>query len=171
MAALIILASAGTGFLASRLWPLATPPAPTLKVASSDAITVNHESLQQIDIRSASRALTPASKSEPTDVTEKPAGASFVLLNPGTSEQPRPFEESMQPSTAKSPDVSADQRKPPTRPAGRPREENVPSPQVARGQRKHQAEANRAQPAPGPPGYQRDAAMRDFMSPNPPFRQ
>jgi hypothetical protein len=171
--ALIILASVGTGFLASRLWPLPTSLTPTLKITSADATSPG----RQIDIRPASRALAdgtvPSTKSEPVDVTENPAGVPFVLLNKGATEQPRPFEEGVQLSTAKSPDVpdvSADQRKPPTRPAGRSRVEKAPSPQLARGQRKHQAQANLAQPSPGPTGYQRDAAMRDFMSHGPPFR-
>ena len=168
--ALIILASAGTGFLASRLWPLPTSLAPTLKITSADATSPG----RQMDIRPASRALAdgnvPSTKSEPVDVTENPAGVPFVLLNKGAAEQPRLLEESIQLSTAKSPDVSADQRKPPTRPAGRSRVEKAPSPQLARGQRKYQAQANLAQPSPGPTGYQRDAAMRDFMSHGPPFR-
>ena len=52
--ALIILASAGTGFLASRLWPLPTSLAPTLKITSADATSPS----RQIDIRPASRALS-----------------------------------------------------------------------------------------------------------------
>ena len=174
IAALVILAAASTGFLASRLWPLATPPVPTLKVTSSEATALEHDSPStQVHVPSASRALAggnvPATKSELADVTEKPAGASFVLLNPGTAEQPRSVEEPAQQSTAKRSDDTAEGRMPPTRAAGRPRNEKGPSSQVARSQKKNPAEANPAQPAPSSTGYQRDAAMRDFMSHNPPF--
>jgi hypothetical protein len=175
LVALVILASLGTGFLASRLWPLPASPAPTLEVTSSDATVHTHDSpSKQFAVRSASRALAvgnaPSAKTEPVDVTENSAGAPFVLLNPDTADQPREVEESTQRSTAESPDESADQRKRPTRSAAHPREEKVPSPRLARGQRKDQASTNLAQPSPGPTGYQRDAAMRDFMSHNPPFR-
>jgi len=173
VAALVILAAAGTGFLASRLWPLATPPVPTLKVTSSEATALEHSPSTQVDVPSASRPLAggnvPATKSELADVTEKPAGASFVLLNPGTAEQPRSVEEPAQQSTAKRSDDTAEERMPPTRAAGRPRNEKGPSSQVARSQKKNPAEANPAQPAPSSTGYQRDAALRDFMSHNPPF--
>jgi hypothetical protein len=170
IATLVILSSAGTGFLANRLWPLPTFLAPTLKANSSGTAVLKEHN----DIRSAPPALAdrnvPSTKGEPVDVTENPAGAPFVLLNPGTAEQPREVKGSTLRPTAKSLDESAEQQSPQTGPAGSPREEKVPSPQLARGQRKHRAEANLAQPAPGPTGYQRDAAMRDFMSHNPPFR-
>jgi len=89
IAALIVLASAGSGFLASRFWPLATPPAPTLKVASSDAS------------RPLADGKVPETNREPADAPEKPAGVSFVLLNPGTAEQPRDVEHNTPHSTAK----------------------------------------------------------------------
>ena len=174
IAALVILAAASTGFLASRLWPLPISPAPKLKVAASDAIAFNRDApTKQMDIRSASRAWTdgnvPVTKSERADATEKPPGASLVLLNPGTAEQPRSVEERAQQSTANRSDGSAEQPMPATQPAARPRDAKVASPQVARNQKKHRAEPNSAQPAPSSTGYQRDTAMRDFMSHNPPF--
>jgi hypothetical protein len=143
-----------------------------LKVTSSDATVLKYDSpSDQIDVRSASRAqadaTVPATKS---DVTDNPAGASLVLLNPGIAEQPRRIEDRAQPSMTQRSDGSAgQQRTPSTRAAARPREEKAPSPRVARSRKKPQAEANLAQPAPSSTGYQRDAAMRDFMSHNPPF--
>jgi len=174
LAAFVILAAAGTGFLASRLWPLPISLAPTLKVVPSDAIALDHDSpTKQNDIRSASRAIgdgnVQVTKSERADATEKPSVASLVLLNPGTAEQPRSVEERAQQSTANRSDGSAEQPMPATQPAARPRDAKVASPQVARSQKKHRAESNPAQPAPSSTGYQRDTAMRDFMSHNPPF--
>jgi hypothetical protein len=172
IAAVVILASAGTGFLASRLWPLSTPLAPVLKITSSDATVLKYDSpSKQIDAHSALRAqadaTVPATKS---DVTDNPAGVPFVLLNPGTAEQPPRVEDPTQPSMTQRSDGSAgQQRTPPTRAAARPREEKAPSSQVARSPKKPQAGANLAQPAPSSTGSQRDAAMRDFMSHNPPF--
>jgi hypothetical protein len=169
IAAVVILASAGTGFFASRLWPLSTPLAPVLKITSSDATVLKYDSpSKQIDAHSAQAdATVPATKS---DVTDNPAGVSFVPLNPDIAEQPRRVEDPSQPSMTQRSDGSAgQQRTPPTRAAARPREDKAPSSQVVRSPKKPQAEANPAQPAPSSTGYQRDAAMRDFMSHNPPF--
>lgn len=157
--ATVIIACAGTGFFASRLWPLPTSLTPTLKVASSDATRPKEQVL------STSQPLgdvkQPPSKHEAPGPTKNPDPESFVLLNPGTTEQPRELEQTNE---------IASQRTPQAGPVSQPPKEKALPRQSASRQGKQQTEADPPQLSASSIGSQRDAAMRDYMSHNPPFK-
>ena len=164
MFATVITACAGIGFFASHLWPLPASLTPSLKVASSDATGLNE---QQRPDRSSYLRAQPPLKHEATQATESPRHASLVLLNPGAAEQSREAEATIQRPTGRDIDEPAAE---PTRTVRQPPEKRTQPRQSAPRQEKHVPQAKLPQPSTNSIGFQRDAAMRDFMSHNPPFR-
>ena len=173
MFATVIVACAGSGFFASRLWPLPTPINPGLKVASADptALTEPERPRRSIVVRSAARSQVEgaqlAPQHEATDAAETPVHAALVLLNPHTAEQPREFEEAPERPTVQGVAVEATR---PTRAARQAQEKIAPPPQRAARRERPSAGTKLPQPSTNSASPQRDAALRDFMSHNPPFR-
>jgi hypothetical protein len=173
MFATVIVACAGSGFLASRLWPL---PAfnPGLKVASADPTGPKEADRlrRSIDVRSAARSRDEAPQLAPergaTDATERPVHAALVLLNPHSAEQPREFDEAIERATVEVPTAPEATR--PTRAARQAQEKIAPPRQPAARREKPSIAAKPSQPSTPSTSPQRDAALRDFMSHNPPFR-
>jgi hypothetical protein len=173
MFATVIVACAGSGFIASRLWPLPASINPGLKVASADPTGFKKpdEPRRSIDVRSPARPrddgqpLTP--QHEATDATERPVHAALVLLNPHTAEQSRERDEAIELPTVKGPAPEAAR---PTRAVRQSQEKRPPTHQAVPRRERPSAETRPSQPSTKATSPQRDAALRDFMSHNPPFR-
>jgi hypothetical protein len=173
MFATVIVACAGSGFIASRLWPLPASINPGLKVASADPTDLAEpvRPRRSIDVRSAARSQIEgaqlAREHEARDATEKPVHAALVLLNPHTAEQPHELEQAIERPTAKGPVVEPTH---PTRAVRQSQEIRPQARQPAARRERPSAETKLSQPSTKAIGPQRDAALRDFMSHNPPFR-
>lgn len=174
MFATVIVACAGSGFIASRLWPLPVSLNPGLKVPSVDPtdLTEPVRPRRSIDVRSAARSqvegaqLTP--QHEARDFTEKPVHAAVVLLNPHTAEQPRELDEAIERPTVQVPAAVATR---PTRAVRQSQEKKPPARQPATHRERPSNETKRPPPSTNATNPQRDAALSDFMSPNPLFRR
>ena len=170
--AAVVFACAAAGLVASRLWPLPQSLTPTLKIGSFDVAGRGEQERpsQPIEDTSAARPRADrsqaAAKHEVSRPSESPA-ASLILLNPGATDEPAEVEQASPPAAK---DVN--KAKPqPIRPALQTPNENGSRPTAPR-QRKYQAQASEPRPPPptSSPSHERDAAVRDFMSHNPPFR-
>jgi cytoskeletal protein RodZ len=168
--AAVVFASAAAGLVASRLWPLPQSLTPTLKIGDGPPRSEQKRRSQPIEDTSAARPLADrsqtAAKHEVSRPSESPP-ASLTLLNPGAADEP-PEVEQASPPAAKDVDEAKPQ---PIRPALQAANENGSRPTAPR-QRKYQAQASEPRPPPptSSPNHERDAAVRDFMSHNPPFR-
>ena len=174
MFATVIVACAGSGFIASRLWPLPASINPGLKVASADSTGLKQpdEPRRSIDARSTARSAAEApplaAHHEATDATEKPVHAAVVLLNPHTADQPREVDEAIERPTVKVPAAAATR---PTRAVRQSQEKRPPARQPAARRERPSNEAKGPPPSTNATSPQRDAALHDFMSPNPLFRR
>jgi hypothetical protein len=173
MFATVIVACGASGFLASRLWPLPASLNPGLKVASADPTGLKEPDgpRRSIDVRATARSVGDgphlAPEHETADATEKPVHAALVLLNPRTAEQPRELDEAIERPTVQGPAVEATH---PTRAARQAQEKIAPPRQSTARRERPSAETKLSQPSTNSTSPQRDAALRDFMSHNPPFR-
>jgi hypothetical protein len=172
--ATVIVACAGSGYLASCLWPMRAPVAPAPKAASAEWKDLKEadRARQSIEVRSA--ALAPgeqpqlAPEHETTDATERPLHAARVHTGAKAVEHPHQVEQTIERPAVRGP--TAEARHPPA-PVPRTDERRSLPRQTAPRRERQPAEAKLPQPSPkAAAGPQRDAAMRDFMSPNPPFR-
>ena len=172
--AAVTLACAAAGLVASRLWPLPESLTPTLKIGSFDVArrSAQERPSQPIGDTSAARPLADrsqaAAKHEVSRSSESPPATSLVLLNPGTAEEAPEVEQASAPAAEDINEAKAQ----PVPPVLRAPNENRAR-QTAPRQRKHQAQASEPRPPPSTSStnHERDAAVRDFMSHNPPFRQ
>jgi hypothetical protein len=173
MFATVIVACAGSGFIASRLWPLPASLTPAQKIALAGPTGLKEpaQPRRSIDVHSTvrSRAEGPqfAPEHESTDATEKPVHAAFVLLNPNAAEHPRERDEAMERPTVQGPASEATR---PTRTVRQSQDKGPPARQPTARRERPLAETKLSQPSTKATGPQRDAALRDFMSHNPPFR-
>jgi hypothetical protein len=174
MFATVIVACAGSGFIASRLWPLPASINPGLKVASVDPtdLTEPVRPRRSIDVRSAALSQVEgaqlAPQHEARDAAEKPVHAAVVLLNPHTAEQPREFDEAAERPPVPGPAVEARR---PTQAVRQSQEKRPPARQPAARRDRPSNETKRPPPSTNATSTQRDAALSDFMSPNPLFRR
>jgi len=172
--AAIIFTCAAAGFVAGRLWPLPESLAPRLKIGSFD---VAHRGEQErpdqpfedsSDPRAFGDRSLATAKQELSAPRENPPPTSLMLLNPAAVDESPPEIEvaSRSPASKNGDEAKAH----PIRPA-----RQVPNGKSARPtaprQRKSQEQATHApEPSASSAGRERDAAVRDFMSHNPPFR-
>jgi hypothetical protein len=173
MFATVIVGCAGSGFIASRLWPLPASINPGLKVASADSTALREPDgpRRSIDVHSTARPRTEtpqlAPEREATDATEKPVHAALVLLNPHTAEQPRELDEAIERPAVQGPAPGATR---PTRAVRQSQEKRSLAHQPAARRERPSTATKLSQPSTTSTSPQRDAALRDFMSHNPPFR-
>jgi hypothetical protein len=145
-----------------------------LKVASADPTgpKETERPRRSIDVRSAARSQVEgaqlAPQHEARDATEKPVHAALVLLNPHTAEQPRELDEAIERPTVQVPAAVAPR---PTRAVRQSQEKRPPTRQPAARRERPSNDANRSPPSTNAASPQRDAALSDFMSPNPLFRR
>ena len=171
--ATVTFACAAAGLVASRLWPLPESLTPTLKVGSFDVARRSEQERpsQPIEDTAAARSLADrsqaAAKHEVSPPSESPPAPSLVLLNPGAADEPPEVEQASPPAAKDINEAKAQ----PIQPVLKAPNENGSRPTAPR-QRKYQAQASEPRPPPPPssPSHERDAAVRDFMSHNPPFR-
>jgi hypothetical protein len=172
--AAVTFACAAAGLVASRLWPLPESLTPTLKIGSFDVAGRGEQNRpsQSIEDTSEARPLADrsqaAAKHEVSRPSEGPAATSLILLNPGAADEPPEVEQASAPAANDINEAKAQ----PVQPVLRAPNESRAR-QTAPRQRKHQAQASEPRPPPttSSPSPERDAAVRDFMSHNPPFRQ
>src|SRR5262245_45054370 len=171
--AAVVFACAAAGLVVSRLWPLPQSLTPTLKIGSFDVAGRGEQDRpsQPIEDISAARPLADrsqaAAKHEVSQPSESPAATSLILLNPGTAEESPEVEQASPPAGKDVNEAKAQ----PVQPVLEAPNENRAR-QAAPRQRKYQAQVSEPrQPPTSSSGYERgDAAVRDFMSHNPPFR-
>jgi hypothetical protein len=163
IAAVVILASAGTGFVASRLWPLPASLTHSILKAQQTSPTAL-ATPKPLDIPSPPHfAMAVAPSSEPVVSPSIPTSMSFTVINPDVAaELPHVAAEQPQesvPGDAKRYNFAVG-------PLDRPRDEEPRRSRMARSQKTKDTRADVAQPASAQSGYQHDRAMREFMSPD-----
>jgi hypothetical protein len=167
--AAVVFACAAAGLVASRLWPLPQSLTPTLKIGSFDVAGRGEQNRpsQPIEDISAARPLADRSQAAAKHEVSRPSESPPILLNPGTAEEAPVVEQASAPAAEDINEAKAQ----PVRPVLRaPNEDRAR--QAAPRQRKYQAQASEPrQPPTSSSSHERDAAVRDFMSHNPPFRQ
>ena len=174
--AAIMFTCAAAGLVASRLWPLPDSLAPRLKGGSfAEAPRSEQERPgQPFEDPSGLPAFgdrsRAAARHELSAPPENPPSTSFSLLNPGAAEESSPEPESEAARRSPASQDTDEAKAQPIRPArqlpnGKPVRPSTPR------QRKSQEQATQIpELSASATGRERDAAVRDFMSHNPPFR-
>jgi hypothetical protein len=162
IAAVVILASAGTGFAASRLWPLPASLTQSMLKGPQTSPTAL-ATPKPLDIPSPPHfAMAVAPSSEPGTSPSTPTSMSFTVINQDAAELPHVA--AQQPLESVPGDAKRDNLN--VGPLARPRDEKPRRPRIAHNQKTENRRADVAQPAPAQSGYQHDRAMREFMSPD-----
>jgi hypothetical protein len=172
--AAIMFTCAAAGLVASRLWPLPESLTPRLKVGSFAEAPRSEQQRpgQPFEDPSGLPAFgdrsRAAARHELSAPLENPPATSLMLLNPGAADESSPEIEAARPSPASQETDAAKAQ--PIRPARQLPNGKRVHPTAPR-QRKSQEQATQVpEPSASSPGRERDAAVRDFMSHNPPYR-
>jgi hypothetical protein len=177
VAAVTILAAAGTGYLASRLWPLPTRPQPMVSLASTVSLEARVPEARETqpgaalakvpDVTAPAAPSQPAARAEPEGVAAQPkaedAAASPVLPAPAVaSPAPTPTEQAKA-DGGEAPKFG--EKEPGKARADPPRRDLAAAKlyRAARHQRSGAATSKVAQSPPANAGVRNNPVLREFM--------